>query len=156
MIQRIPSSAIKVIFLLTGLFCLWPTFEVFPCTLFGAVGNSVEGGGVLIGKTRDRQENSEQTFIEVVPKGGYRYRGISVKSVKRVTSGINEKGLVVVSAAASNVEKEDKVTTVGKILSSVKNRVSGLHYSLNIFFRFSTFFNNFKSSLNRASNLRVF
>jgi hypothetical protein len=34
-----------------------------------------------------------------------------------VTSGINEKGLVVVSAAASNVEKEDKVTTVGKILS---------------------------------------
>ena len=108
---------INIIFIFIGFSLYIPPHEALPCTLFGAVGNSVEGGGVLIGKTRDRQENSEQTFIEVVPKGGYRYRGISVKSVKRVTSGINEKGLVVVSAAASNVEKEDKVTTVGKILS---------------------------------------
>lgn len=108
---------IKIIFIFIGFSLYIPPHEALPCTLFGAVGNSVEEGGVLIGKTRDRQENSEQTFIEVVPKGGYRYRGISVKSVKRVTSGINEKGLVVVSAAASNVEKEDKVTTVGKILS---------------------------------------
>ncbi len=33
-----------------------------------------------------------------------------------MTSGINEKGLVVVSASASNLEKEDKITIVGKIL----------------------------------------
>jgi hypothetical protein len=46
MMQRISSSAIKVFFLLTGLFCLWPTFEVSPCTLFGAVGNSVEAGEI--------------------------------------------------------------------------------------------------------------
>ena len=104
-----------------GLSLFIPSREASPCTLFGAIGDSVRGGGVLIGKTRDRAEKSEQAFVEVVPKGGYRYRGISMRGVKRVTSGINEKGLVVVSAAASSVEKEGKVTTVGKILSKASS-----------------------------------
>ena len=39
-----------------GLFCLWPPFEVSPCTLFGAFGNSVEGGGVR-GSEREGQVN---------------------------------------------------------------------------------------------------
>ena len=71
----------------------------------------------MIGKTRDRAENLEQVFIEVSPKAGYRYRGISTQGKSVVTSGINEKGLVVVSAAASNFKKEGPITTVGKILS---------------------------------------
>jgi hypothetical protein len=108
---------IKITFIFIGFcLCILP-HEAFPCTLFGAIGDSVRGGGVLIGKTRDRTENSEQAFAEVVPKEGYRYRGISMRGVNRVTSGINDKGLVVVSATASGVEKESKVTTVGKILS---------------------------------------
>jgi hypothetical protein len=117
MIQRSSLRANKIFFLLIGLSILWPSFKAFSCTLFGAIGNRVEGGGVLIGKTRDRPQGLEQAFIEVLPKSGYGYRGISLKGVRNVTSGINERGLVVVSAAASNVEKEDKITTVGKILS---------------------------------------
>jgi len=97
------------------------SIDVGACTLFGAIGSSVEGGGVLIGKTRDRVENLEQAFIEVSPKVGYRYRGISTKGKSVVTSGINEKGLVVVSAAASNFKKEGPITTVGKILSKVSS-----------------------------------
>jgi len=87
------------------------------CTLFGAIGNAVEGGGVLIGKTRDRSEPFEQVFIEIQPKEGFRYRGIATQG-RSVSSGINEKGLVVVSGAASNVERKgEKVTPPGKILS---------------------------------------
>lgn len=108
---------VKVLFILIGLSLFIPSFEVSPCTLFGAIGDSVNGGEVLIGKTRDRPNKSEQAFIEVSPPKGFRYRGIAVKGTKRVTSGINEKGLVVVSAAASSFEKEDKITSVGKILS---------------------------------------
>jgi hypothetical protein len=100
-----------------GFFLLFLALEGLPCTLFGAIGSSVEGGGVLIGKTRDRPKSLEQVWMEVPPKGGYAYRGISTRGVKGVTSGINEKGLIVISAAASNVEKEGAMTTVGKILS---------------------------------------
>ena len=98
-------------------FLVSSSIDVGACTLFGAIGNRVEGGGVVIGKTRDRVENLEQAFIEVSPKVGYRYRGISTKGKSVVTSGINEKGLIVVSAAASNFKKEGPITTVGKILS---------------------------------------
>jgi hypothetical protein len=106
-----------VIICLMGLSFLWLPSKGISCTLFGAIGDRVEGGGVLIGKTRDRPRGLEQAFIEVLPKSGYGYRGISLKGVRNVTSGMNEKGLVVVSAAASGVEREDKITTVGRILS---------------------------------------
>lgn len=112
---------IRTFIIFIGLSLIVPSSAAFPCTLFGAIGNSVQGGAVLIGKTRDRAENSEQAFVEVVPKEGYRYRGISMRGVKRVTSGINDKGLVVVSASASGVEKEGRVTAVGKILSKASS-----------------------------------
>lgn len=96
---------------------LVPWSEGLACTLFGAIGSRVEGGGTLIGKTRDRFEPLEQVFIEVSPKTGYRYRGITTKGKTAVTSGINEKGLVVVSAAASNMKREGSVTSVGRLLA---------------------------------------
>ena len=102
-------------------FLVSSSIDVGACTLFGAIGSHVEGGGVLIGKTRDRVENLEQSFIDLSPKGGYRYRGISTQGKSIVTSGINEKGLVVVGAAASNFKKEGPVTTVGRILAKASS-----------------------------------
>lgn len=102
-------------------FLVSSSMDVGACTLFGAIGSHVEGGGVLIGKTRDRAENLAQSFIDLSPKGGYRYRGISTQGKSVVTSGINEKGLVVVSAAASNFKKEGPVTTVGRILAKASS-----------------------------------
>jgi isopenicillin-N N-acyltransferase like protein len=102
-------------------FLVSSSIDVGACTLFGAIGSRVEGGGILIGKTRDRVENLEQAFIEVSPKAGYHYRGISTQGKSVVTSGINEKGLVVVSAAASNFKKEGPITSVGKILSKASS-----------------------------------
>jgi hypothetical protein len=111
----------RFILLLVVLSLSWPFSNGHSCTLFGAIGNSVEGGGVLIGKTRDRPESLGQVFIEVSPKGRYRYKGVSTKGRTAVTSGINEKGLVVVSASASNLEKEGPITTVGKILGKASS-----------------------------------
>jgi len=42
-----------IIHFLIGLLLLWPSSKGIPCTLLGAIENSVEWGGVLIGKTRD-------------------------------------------------------------------------------------------------------
>ena len=102
---------------LIGLFLLQPGTDLSGCTLFGAVGSGVEGGGVLIGKTRDRPESLEQVFVIQKPEGRFQYRGICTKG-KAVTSGINEKGLIIVNAAASHIEgREKKATSPGKILS---------------------------------------
>ncbi len=111
----------KVTFIFIGLFLFIPSFEVFPCTLFGAIGDRVEGGGALIAKTRDLATDLEQVWIQMVPQEGYRYQGIASKGTKHVTSGINEKGLVVVSAAAPGSKKGGKVTPVGKILLSASS-----------------------------------
>jgi isopenicillin-N N-acyltransferase like protein len=116
------SSKSHTILLLAGLLLLFPPPEGVCCTLFGAIGERVEGGGVLIGKTRDRPQHLEQVFTEVFSPGGYAYRGISTEGRTAVTSGINERGLVVVSAAASDTERGlRRITTVGRILSSASS-----------------------------------
>lgn len=120
--RRFMNKVVRISILWVGFLSLWLIPEGISCTLFGAIGKSVEGGGVLIGRTRDRPENLEQVFIEVIPPKGYRYQGISTKGKSIVTSGINERGLVVVSAAASSVERrEKKATPVGKILSEASS-----------------------------------
>jgi len=118
----------KVAFIFMGLFLFIPSFKVSACTLFGAIGDRVEGGGALIAKTRDLARDREQVWIQMVPQGGYRYQGVASKGTKHVTSGINEKGLIVVSAAAPGPKKGRKVTPVGKILlnASSVDEVIGL------------------------------
>lgn len=128
MIQRVQGTdrrylgVKKTASVFTGLLLFIPSFEAYPCTLFGAIGNPVQGGGALIAKTRDLPKDLKQVWVEIFPERGYRYRGITSKGTKRITSGINEKGLVVVSAAApSNVERRGKITAVGEILSKASS-----------------------------------
>ncbi len=105
-------------------FLLASTCQVaLPCTLFAAAGGRVEGGGALIVKNRDRKpQRSEVRFI--TPKAGYRFVGlIAVDSrYREVSAGVNEKGLVMVNAAASVLSsKERKIGARGlteKILAS--------------------------------------
>jgi hypothetical protein len=111
----------KVTFIFMGLALFIPSFEVSPCTLFGGIGDRVEEGGVLVAKTRDLATELGQVWIQMVPQEGYRYRGIASKGREHVTSGINEKGLVITSAAASGPKKGGKVTPVGRILSKASS-----------------------------------
>ena len=74
------------------------------CTLFAAVGRSVQGGGVLIAKNRDRSPlvNGLKVFV---PQAGYRHLGLVTQAFPTApaVAGINEKGLVVVDTSPSSL-----------------------------------------------------
>ncbi len=67
----------------------------------------MEGAGVLIAKNRDMPPDHRQELRLVRPPGGFRYFGLfAVDSDEPgVKAGVNEKGLVIVDAAASCIPK---------------------------------------------------
>ncbi len=74
---------------------------VSACTLWAAAGEAVPGGGTIIAKNRDWRPDN-QTGLRVISQGGYRF--VSLYSTGNdspgTKAGINEKGLVIVSASA--------------------------------------------------------
>ena len=74
------------------------------CTLFAAVGQSVQGGGAIIAKNRDRSPLASGLKV-FAPPAGYRHLGlVSLDSpTAPAVAGINEKGLVVVDASPSSL-----------------------------------------------------
>ena len=79
------------------------------CTLYAAQGDVVEGGGTLITKIRDFQPQNQE--LRVVRKGKYAYFGLfSGTSPDKyiVKAGVNEKGLVAVSAMASCIPEKER------------------------------------------------
>ena len=80
------------------------------CTLWGAAGESVEGGGTLIAKNRDWTPDHRQELLILRPAAGY--RSLTLKAVEGsepgIKAGVNEKGLVIVSAAASQVPAAER------------------------------------------------
>ncbi len=80
------------------------------CTLWGATGISVEGGGTLIGKNRDWAPDHHQELALLKPPEGYRSLALRVLGGGEpgVKAGVNEKGLVIVSATANQVPSADR------------------------------------------------
>ena len=72
------------------------------CTIWAASGDRAEGGGTIIAKNRDWRPKGRQLLRMVKPKAGHRYFGLFNDEDESgyVTAGINEPGLVVVSASA--------------------------------------------------------
>jgi len=92
---------------------LWWVFSLQPsdaCTLWGAAGNAVYGGGVLITKNRDWTPDHRQQLNIVRPKEGY----ASVVLVAAggaepgTKAGVNEKGLVIVTATVNQVPTAER------------------------------------------------
>ena len=86
------------------------------CTLWAASGDNVAGGGSLIVKNRDWTEQEQATEL-VTPKVGYRYFGVfgltpatkkTEKGRRNLVAGINEAGLVVVTATASSIPQKQR------------------------------------------------
>lgn len=75
------------------------------CTLWGAAGTAVDGGGTLVAKNRDWTPDHRQELFVLKPTQGY--RALLLKAAggaePGVKAGVNEKGLVIVSATASQV-----------------------------------------------------
>ena len=114
----------KTIALIIGFTALALNFApaAAACTLWGAAGGTVEGGGTLIAKNRDWEPTQVQEIKRVVPRDGFRYLGLyaSDEEGTGLKAGINEKGLVVVTATASVVPDERRSNPQKKTLSSAE------------------------------------
>lgn len=83
--------------------------RAMACTLWAATGDAVAGGGSLIVKNRDWEPDHYQELRLVTPSSGYRYYGLFADGAnKGLKAGINEKGLVVVSATAGSIPSRDR------------------------------------------------
>jgi isopenicillin-N N-acyltransferase like protein len=99
------STIFYALFALTGI----STLEA--CTLWSAVGNRVAHGGSLIAKNRDWTPESSAVRL-VHPDAGFRSLGLfPIRDGKQrgMVAGVNEKGLVIVTASASGVPEADRV-----------------------------------------------
>ena len=80
------------------------------CTLWGAVGASVQGGGALIAKNRDWAPDHFQELALLRPAQGFQSLVLMAVGGEEpgVKAGVNEKGLVVVSATANQVPRAER------------------------------------------------
>lgn len=86
--------------------------SAYPCTLVG-IAYEPE---IVIGKNRDRDNDYIQSLVKVTPRKGYRYLGIRTLGETSFTSGINEKGLVVVDATV-RASLDAKERGIGELLT---------------------------------------
>jgi isopenicillin-N N-acyltransferase-like protein len=89
-----------------ALVAMWPTLAG-ACTLWAAAGPMVEGGGTLIAKSRDWAPEGHQVMTLTSPGSGLRYLGLYVVGTDEpgLKCGINERGLVVVTATVGTIPK---------------------------------------------------
>jgi len=80
------------------------------CTLWGAAGDAVEGGGTLVAKNRDWAPDHRQELVVLSPSEGYRSVALMAAGNDEpgIKAGVNEKGLVIVSAAAGQFPSADR------------------------------------------------
>lgn len=80
------------------------------CTLWGAVGADVSGGGTIVAKTRDEEPNHTQIIKVFRPEKGYAYLAlfVAVKDSNTLSfrNVVNEKGLSAVMATAGSIPAE--------------------------------------------------
>jgi isopenicillin-N N-acyltransferase-like protein len=82
---------------------LWAP-ATFACTLWGAAGTAVDGGGTLVAKNRDWAPDHRQILKKVAARGSRRaFFGLYAEDNESsgFKAGINDAGLTVVNASAS-------------------------------------------------------
>lgn len=96
-------------YLLIALMVLLPNMTE-ACTLWAANGEAVQGGGSMIVKVRDWAPDHRQELKLFTPTTGYRYYGLVAVDGKYpgLKAGINEKGLVVVTATAGSIPNSER------------------------------------------------
>jgi isopenicillin-N N-acyltransferase-like protein len=84
---------------------------LWACTLWSAAGETVQGGGTLIVKNRDWEPDHTQELRLIQPQQGLAYLALIVVDgdAPGTKAGINEKGLVVVSASAGTIPRAERL-----------------------------------------------
>jgi hypothetical protein len=98
--------ALALVFLLAAAGCL----PAEACTLWGAGGSSVAGGGTLIAKNRDWAPDHRQELAVLRPAEGYAALVLRAVGGREpgIKAGVNAKGLVIVSASANQVPSAER------------------------------------------------
>lgn len=102
-----------------------PTADLKACTLWGAAGADASGG-TIIAKNRDAEPDHVQSLKMRRTSGAHAYFGLYADGGREpgIKAGVNEKGLAVVTAAASSIprsardEQEEKRGVIRTLLSS--------------------------------------
>lgn len=87
------------------------------CTLYAAQGSAVEGGGVIVAKNRDYIPAPQ--YLKKVTGGKYEYFGLFGSSnVEKPTmrAGVNECGLVLVTAMAGCIPRRERAAMPRKLI----------------------------------------
>jgi len=102
--RSIPCAVLGTLFL----FLSFPSPEA--CTLWGAAGTSVEAGGTLVAKNRDWAPDHRQELAVLKPSEGYRSLVLNARGGEEpgVKAGVNEQGLVILSATANQVPSAER------------------------------------------------
>lgn len=107
---------------------------VNACTLWAAAGDVVQGDGTIIVKNRDWTPGESQRLEVFRPAGGFAYAALIARldvvkptgrqdEIERPVAGVNEKGLTVISAAASSLPHRDRQAAAGnrKLMTQILN-----------------------------------
>lgn len=115
----------KIAVTLAALCSLSLPFSASACTLFAAQGTAVEGGGTVIVKNRDWHPEYQE--LKYAQGKLYRYYGLygGNEEKMQLRGGVNEKGLVVFSAAASVIPKTEKKGMEQSKKSALKEMLGG-------------------------------
>ena len=83
---------------------------VVACTLWGATGDAVRGGGSLLAKNRDWTPAGRQQLSLVKPRSGHGYLALQQigGDAPGTRAGLNDQGLAVVSASVSTIPKAER------------------------------------------------
>ena len=97
-----------------------PLSSAGACTLFGANGSEVEGGGTILVKNRDWRPQYQEMRYEMGPR--YRFYGLYGGNEKKMAlkGGVNEAGLAIFSAAASSIPKRKRMAMDHSNKSSIR------------------------------------
>lgn len=92
------------------LLCLLSSQPSTACTLWGAAGDAVAGGGTLVAKNRDWAPDHSQALGILRPADGFASVVLTAAGSDEpgVKAGVNEKGLTIVSATASQFPSADR------------------------------------------------
>ena len=98
----------KILFIL--IFIISIIIPVKSCTLWGSAGSTGKDGITLVTKNRDWKPDNRNELWIIKPEKGFKF--IALYAIggesEGIKGGINEKGLVVLTASASTIPKEER------------------------------------------------
>lgn len=111
----------KRFFCITLVFALFGALPAQACTLWAANGSFAQASGSMIVKNRDWTPDQYQYLKTVYSNDGYSYLGLYAQgSPAGLKAGINEQGLVVVSATAGSIPASERNTMPNRAGSLTK------------------------------------